>query len=76
MKRITQRQREVLQYIQTYTDRHGYPPCHRDIGSELGGLSTNAVNDHLVALERKGFITRTPRIARGLAITPLGIEQL
>ena len=52
MIRITHRQAEVLDFI----ERMPIPPTLREIGAELGIASTNGVNDHLRALERKGRI--------------------
>src|ERR1700689_4541862 len=70
---LTQRQQMVLDYIrQSITDR-GYPPTLREIGSQLGIRSTNGVNDHLRALERKGYLTREDMKSRALRpMTPNG----
>ena len=72
---ITGRQRIVLQFIAEYTTAHAYPPTVRDIGYRLA-ITSNAVNDHLLALVKKGFLTRAPKAARGIAITPDGYTQL
>ena len=58
MNGITDRQRMVLEYICGSIDERGYPPTLREIGNKLGIRSTNGVNDHLRALERKGYLTR------------------
>jgi len=77
MKRgITARQREVLTYVADYICANGYPPTLREIAAHFGWASCLAAGDHLRALEKKGFITRTPMISRGLALTPAGVEQL
>jgi repressor LexA len=56
----------VLDYIrQSITDR-GYPPTLREIGTQMGIRSTNGVNDHLRALERKGYLTREDMKSRAL----------
>jgi repressor LexA len=56
----------VLDYIrQSITDR-GYPPTLREIGVQMGIRSTNGVNDHLRALERKGYLTREDMKSRAL----------
>jgi repressor LexA len=63
---LTQRQQMVLDYIrQSITDR-GYPPTLREIGAQMGIRSTNGVNDHLRALERKGYLTREDMKSRAL----------
>lgn len=69
MQGLTQRQQMVLDYIrQSITDR-GYPPTLREIGARMGIRSTNGVNDHLRALERKGYLTREDMKSRALRPT-------
>jgi repressor LexA len=58
----------VLSFIIEYLDAKGYTPSMRDIADSLGGVSTNAVEGHLKSLEKKGYIARTPRIARSLRV--------
>ena len=62
---LTDRQREILDFItQSIRDR-GYPPTLREIGLHFGIRSTNGVNDHLRALEKKGYLAaRGPQVAR------------
>lgn len=67
-RRLTDRQRLVLDVIRRWIAQHGYPPTLRELGGELGIASTNGVNDHLVALERKGWIVRTDRLSRGIRL--------
>jgi len=67
-KGLTQRQRSILDYIIENIRDNGYPPTIAEMGEEFGISSTNGVNDHLLALERKGYITRTSK-ARGIHIT-------
>lgn len=56
----------VLDFIQASIDERGYPPTIREIGNHLQIKSTNGVNDHLKALERKGYITREDMKSRAL----------
>jgi repressor LexA len=66
---LTQRQQMVLDFIrQSIVDR-GYPPTLREIGARMGIRSTNGVNDHLRALERKGYLTREDMKSRALRPT-------
>jgi repressor LexA len=58
VKGLTRRQEEILEYINNSIHDRGYPPTIREIGKQMGIRSTNGVNDHLKALERKGFLTR------------------
>src|ERR1700753_1264301 len=76
MQGLTQRQQMVLDFIrQSITDR-GYPPTLREIGARMGIRSTNGVNDHLRALERKGYLTREDMKSRALRPTNLGSPAL
>ncbi len=68
MQRLTSRQREVIAFIREHQTEHGYAPTIREIGDALGIRSTNGVNDHLKALERKGRIRRTPGASRALRV--------
>src|SRR6516162_4309867 len=71
MQGLTQRQQMVLDFIrQSILDR-GYPPTLREIGARMGIRSTNGVNDHLRALERKGYLTREDMKSRALRPTGL-----
>jgi len=73
MQGLTQRQQMVLDFIrQSIVDR-GYPPTLREIGARMGIRSTNGVNDHLRALERKGYLTREDMKSR--ALRPTNIDH-
>lgn len=67
-KALTDKQREVLDWIRGYVSEWGYAPSLREIGDAFGLTSTNGVHDHLSALERKGYIRRTRNVARGLVL--------
>ncbi len=66
---LTERQLEVLRFIAREIEERGYPPTIREIGEALGIASTNGVNDHLKALEKKGFLVRDPVKSRALTPT-------
>jgi len=55
---LTDRQREVLEHIAASIRRSGIVPSVREIGSALGMRSPSTVHQHLMALERKGYIRR------------------
>jgi len=69
MNALTDRQLEVLRFIVQQIEDNGYPPTIREIGEALDIRSTNGVNDHLKALERKGYLTRDPVKSRALIPT-------
>ena len=66
MQGLTKRQEMVLDYITQSIHDRGYPPTLREIGSHMGIRSTNGVNDHLRALERKGYLKREDMKSRAL----------
>ncbi len=70
MQGLTSRQRQILEFITKRIEEQGYPPTIREIGEEMGIRSTNGVNDHLKALERKGFLKREGLKSR--ALRPVG----
>jgi repressor LexA len=76
MDRLTDRQLEVLRFIARQIEDCGYPPTIREIGEGLEIRSTNGVNDHLKALERKGCLTRDPVKSRALIPTARGREAI
>lgn len=76
MTGLTDRQLEVLRFIARQIEDNGYPPTIREIGEALDIRSTNGVNDHLKALERKGYLTRDPVKSRALIPTPAAREVL
>jgi len=74
MNGITDRQRMVLEFICGSIDERGYPPTLREIGNKLGIRRTNGVNDHLRALERKGYLTREDMKSRTLRPTDATLD--
>ncbi len=69
MNSLTLRQQEILGFIRVYARDQGYWPSIRDIQRHFGFKSTNAVAGHLIALERKGVLSRVPGQARAYRIT-------
>jgi repressor LexA len=64
---LTPRQRQVLQFITSFTDSSGYPPSQREIAGHLNVSGTLPVMKHLSALERKGYIKRD-HVSRGITL--------
>ncbi|HEY5090811.1 MAG TPA: transcriptional repressor LexA [Polyangia bacterium] len=69
---LTDRQREILDFITQSIRERGYPPTLREIGLHFGIRSTNGVNDHLRALEKKGYLQREDLKSR--ALRPVGVR--
>ena len=74
MHKLTSRQEEILQFIKDYLSEIGYPPTRSEIAQKMGFRSTNAAEEHLRALARKGAIEILPGTSRGLRL-PIN-EQL
>src|SRR5689334_3316679 len=74
MQGLTDRQQQVLHYIRQSIHERGYPPTLREIGAHMGIRSTNGVNDHLRALERKGYLTREDMKSRALRPRDLDVQ--
>jgi repressor LexA len=70
---LTDRQRQALDYITDCLTVRGYPPTLREIGEHMGIRSTNGVNDHLKALERKGYLVREELKSR--ALRPVDLKE-
>lgn len=75
---LTDRQRQILNFIADYKARHGAPPTQREIARHLK-IYIRGVQYHLERLEKAGYLTRTPKRARAIdlrreqraALTPL-----
>jgi repressor LexA len=82
MQGLTKRQSQTLDFIRRSINERGYPPTLREIGEHMGIRSTNGVNDHLRALERKGYLRREDMKSRALKLveaaetsTPVPIDD-
>lgn len=65
---LTERQSEILKFIILNKEKYGYPPSIPEIQENFSFKSPNAVQDHLGALERKGYISRRAHKARGIEV--------
>lgn len=68
MEQLTDRQKECLDFIIEHQEKRGYSPSIRQICKEMGDIGTNAVHNHLLALEAKGYIEREAGLARAIRI--------
>ena len=66
--KLTARQQQILELIQTAISRSGAPPTRAEIASELGFKSANAAEEHLQALARKGVIELVSGTSRGIRL--------
>ena len=68
MKNLTKRQEEILNLIKSHISDFGFPPTRADIARTLGFKSPNAAEQHLRAIEKKGFISILSGASRGIIL--------
>ena len=69
MKNLTKRQEEILDLIKSHISDFGFPPTRADIANKLGFKSPNAAEQHLRAIEKKGFIKILSGASRGIVLS-------
>ncbi len=74
-RKITNRQRQVLEYLVNEVKTKGYAPSVREIGVALGLRSPSTVHQHLTALEQKGCIRRHGERMRALEVVDKSLVQ-
>lgn len=72
---ITARQQQILDLIKTSIAKNGAPPTRAEIAKSCGFKSANAAEEHLAALERKGFIQLVRSTSRGIRLVSPAAEQ-
>src|SRR4030081_2600058 len=82
MKYLTERQRDILQFIRDFQQEHDVAPTHREICDHFGFSSYGTVYKHLSLLEKKGLIRRDWNQKRGVELvdkpaaeTPPGVRE-
>jgi repressor LexA len=65
---LTDRQRQILEFVNAHVDKHGYPPTVREIGHAVGLTSPSTVHAHLARLEEAGLIRRDATKPRALEV--------
>jgi repressor LexA len=74
--KLTARQSQILQLIQTSIARTGAPPTRAEIAQELGFKSANAAEEHLQALARKGAIELVSGTSRGIRLRSQDLQTI
>lgn len=64
---LTKKQADILRYVRNYSAEQGYAPTIPEI-ARFFKLYPSGAHQHLRLIEQKGYIRRTPNIARGLVI--------
>ena len=67
---LTKRQREILDYLNSYSSDHGYAPSFEEIAEHFNYNSLATVHEHLTNIERKGYIKRSYNESRAIEILP------
>jgi repressor LexA len=70
MMPLTKRQREILDYLNEFIQRHGYAPSLEEIGRKFSLSSLATVHKHLTNLQEKGFIKRAWNRSRSVELVP------
>jgi len=68
---LTKRQREILDFITSFSDEYGYSPSLREIGDHLGLNSPSTIHAHIENLKKKGFLNTSFNEARSIEIAPV-----
>lgn len=69
LPKLTARQEEILQLVQSSIENTGSPPTRAEIAKRLGFASANAAEEHLRALARKGYLELSPGTSRGIRLS-------
>ena len=65
MTELTDKQKDILNFLREFTSENGYPPTVKEVMAKFNFASPTAVTTHLTALEKKGFVKKTGNRARG-----------
>lgn len=71
--RPTKQQKRLLDFITSYTARHGIAPSYREVMKQLGYASTSTVALHIDSLIERGYLQKRPNAARSIDV--VGIED-
>ncbi len=67
---LTRKQREILDYLQAAITRNGFAPSFEEIAEQFGYQSLATVHEHLINLEKKGYIRREYNESRAIEVLP------
>jgi repressor LexA len=71
---LTKRQKEILDFLETYLDARGYAPSYEEIAAHFGFSSLATVHEHLENLRRKGYIRKSYNESRSIELIPTGLR--
>ncbi|MGA2860693.1 MAG: transcriptional repressor LexA [Steroidobacteraceae bacterium] len=71
---MSPRQQQILRLISQFMTRHGLPPTRADLARALRLRNRQGIDQHLRAIERKGYLRLEPGIARGIRLLPAATQ--
>lgn len=74
MKEMTDRQKQVLNFVANYIKKHSYPPTIREIADHFS-ISVKGAHDHITALRKKGHLKQADKRPRTMGLTHLRPED-
>jgi len=74
-KPLSERQKNIIDYLHEYVEQQGRPPTIREIGAAADISSTSVVNYNLTKLKERGFVERDPGVSRGLRLTEKALSR-
>ena len=75
MQPLTKRQRQILDFLNEFIDKHGYAPSLEEVGHRFGLSSLATVHKHLTNLQEKGFIRRAWNKSRSVELVPTRLDS-
>lgn len=72
---LTRRQKEVLEYLRAFIDKHDYAPSYREIADHFGFSSVATVAEHIDGLKAKSYLENEENMARSIQLTPTWDER-
>ena len=66
-KKLTKKQKKILEFISKFVEDNSYPPTLKEIAAKFK-LTIGTIQDHVFALQRKGYLEKKPDTARGFKI--------
>lgn len=76
MQPLTERQKQVLDFIIDYKDEHGFSPSYPDICDAFGWASRKSASDHIAILQKKGYIKKPFGKSRAITIIRPKLETV
>ena len=70
LKPLTERQKQILEYIENFIKDHGYSPTFEEIREHFSFASINSVQKHISALVKKRYLSKEEHINRGISLMP------